>query len=294
MAASPGMRKLAAAVLASLITVAAAGPAGAQNLHNPKRIPGVGELFVLRANAGELERVRARVFELVLRRPSSVVTAFSDRPARLTREQRLRSFVRSWSSLGFRADPPNAALSIAGAPNARDVLVLEISRPRLGTGGRTLRFRAQPLAGEPKGRLRRFAKRSDRVGERTFGPASLFVDPSEQEVVADFGFTGLPGGSLAVVDLSNALVDMSADATAPLNVHSNGPADALVAYNTLVAAPGGTGPVDMDIALTMSMQAGATRLEGDLTLPAGATASVTLGPGTVVPLSGGDFSVPLP
>ena len=130
MAASPGMRKLAAALLASLIiTLAAAGPAGAQNLHNPKRIPGVGELFVLRASGGELERVRAGVFELVLRRPTSLVTAFSDRPARLTREQRLRSFVSSWSSLGFRADPPNAALSIAGAPNARDVLVLEISRP---------------------------------------------------------------------------------------------------------------------------------------------------------------------
>jgi hypothetical protein len=287
------MGTLAAALLASILALAAASPAGAQNLHEPKRIPGVGELFVLRAGGGELERVRAGVFELVLRRPSSVVTAFSDRPARLTREQRLRSFVSSWSSFGFRADPPNAALSIAGAPSARDVLVLEISRPRLGAGGRTLRFRARPLAGEPKGRLRRFAQRADRAGTRRFGPASLFVDPSEQEVVADFHFGGLPQGSLAVVDLSNALVDMSADATVPINVHTTGPADALVSLNTLLAAPTAAATVDVDIALSMSVQAGATRLEGDLALPTGATASVTIGPGTVVPLSNGDFSVPL-
>jgi hypothetical protein len=84
------MRQLGAALLASLLTLAAAGPAGAQN---PKRIPGVGELFVLRAGGGELERVRAGVFELVLRRPASRVTAFSDRPRRVVREQRLRSFV---------------------------------------------------------------------------------------------------------------------------------------------------------------------------------------------------------
>ena len=114
------MKQLAAALVASLLTLAAAGPTGAQNLPEPKRIPGVGELFVLRAGGGELERVRAGVFELVLRRPASAVTAFSDRPRRVVREQRLRSFVNGWNGLGFAADPPNAALSIAGAPSARD------------------------------------------------------------------------------------------------------------------------------------------------------------------------------
>jgi hypothetical protein len=110
MAASAGMRKLAAALLASLITLAAASPAGAQGLPEPKRIPGVGELFVLRAGGGEIERVQAGVFELVLRRPTSAVTVFSDRPQRVVREQRLRSFVKGWNGLGFGADPPNAAL----------------------------------------------------------------------------------------------------------------------------------------------------------------------------------------
>ena len=146
------MRKLAAVLLASLITLAVASPAGAQNLHEPKRIPGVGELFVLRAGGGEIERLRAGVFGLVLRRSASAVTVFSDRPQRVAREQRLRRFVNSWERLGFAADPPNAALSIAGAPTARDVLVLELSRPRLGAGGRIIRSvharsTANPTAG---------------------------------------------------------------------------------------------------------------------------------------------------
>ncbi len=41
------------------------------------------------------------------------------------------------------------------------------------------------------------------------------------------------------------------------------------------------------------MQAGAKHLLGDFALPQGATASVTIGMGTDVPLSNGDFSVPL-
>lgn len=287
------MRKLAAVLLASLITLAVASPAGAQNLHEPKRIPGVGELFVLRAGGGELERLRAGAFELILRRPGSAVTAFSDRPARVTREQRLRSFVSSWSRLGFRADPPNAALSIAGAPRARDVLVLELSRPRLGARSRTLRFRARPLAGEPEGRLRRFAGRADRVGARSFGAASLFVDPSEQELPAQFQFNGITQGNVAVVDFSNALVDLSSDAPVAINTHTSAPADVLVALNTMLVGPSGAAPLDANVGLSLSLPAAAKHLTGDLMLPQGATASVTIGMGTAVPISAGSFSVPL-
>ena len=282
------MRQLAAALVASLLTLAAAGPTGAQNLPEPKRIPGVGELFVLRAGGGELERVRAGVFELVLRRPASAVTAFSDRPRRVVREQRLRSFVNGWNGLGFGADPPNAALSIAGAPSARDVLVFEISRPRLGAGGRTLRFRARPLAGKPDASLRRFAGRADRVSVRRFGAASLFVDPSGQQVAASFQINGITTGSQAVVNVSNALIDPSAG----LDINMTGPAGYLMAQDIFLVAAQSVAPVDATVSLGLSVTAGATNLTGSASLPTGATAAVTIGMGGPVPISG-DFSVPL-
>ena len=83
LAASAGMRKLVAALIASLFMRASASPAGAGNLPRAKRIPGVGDLFVLRAGGGKIDRVRAGVFELVLRRPASAVTVFTDRPRRV-------------------------------------------------------------------------------------------------------------------------------------------------------------------------------------------------------------------
>lgn len=283
------MRPLAAALLGSLLTLAAAGPAGAQNLPEPKRIPGVGELFVLRAGGGELERVRAGVFELVLRRPASAVTAFADRPRRVVREQRLRSFVNGWNGLGFGADPPNAALSIAGAPTARDVHVFEISRPRLGARGRMLRFRARPLEGKPAGSLRRFAGSADRASVRRFGPASLFVDPSGQQVPTSFQINGITPGGQAVVNFSNALID----STAGLDINMTASAGYLMAQDIFLVAAQSGGPVDATVSLGLSVTAGATNLTGSASLPPGATASVTIGMGSPVPLSGGDFSVPL-
>jgi hypothetical protein len=282
------MRQLAAALLASLLTLAVACPAGAQNLPEPKRIPGVGELFVLRAGGGELERLRGGVFELVLRRPASVVTAFSDRPRRVVREQRLRSFVNGWNGLGFGADPPNAALSVAGAPTARDVLVFEISRPRLGARGRTLRFRARPLAGGPDGSLRHFAGRADRVSVRRFGAVSLFVDPSGQQVAASFQINGITTGGQAVVNFSNALIDSSAG----LDINMTGPAGYLMAQDIFLVAAQSGAPVDATVSLGLSVTADASNLTGSASLPAGATASVTIGMGSPVPISG-DFSVPL-
>jgi hypothetical protein len=289
MAASAGMRKLAAALLALPITLAAASPAGAQSLPEAKRIPGVGELFVMRAGGGEIKRVRAGLFELVLRRPASAVTVFSDRPQRVVREQRLRSFVKGWNGLGFGADPPNAALSIAEAPSARDVLLFELSRPRLGAGGRTLHLRARPLAGRPDGSLRRFAGRADRAGVRRFGRASLFVDPSGQQVTASFQISGIPRSGQAVVDFTNALID----STTGIAVNVTGGASYVMGPDVFIVAAQSGAPVDATITLPVSVAAGATRLTGSASLPPGATASVTIGMGVPVALSGGDFSVPL-
>ena len=265
MAASARMRTLAVALLASSLTLAAASPAGAQDLPDAKPVPGVGNLFVLRAGVGAIERVRAGVFELVLRRPASAVTVFSDRPQRVVREQRLRSFVKGWNGLGFGSDPPNAALSVAGAPAARDVP--ELSRPRIGRGGRTLRFRARPLGDRPDGSLRRFAGRADR---------------------ASVQITGIAAGGQAIVNLDNALID----STAGIDVNVTGHAGYLMAQDIFLVAANSTEPVDATVSLPLSVAADATELTGNASLPAGATASVTIGMGNPVAVSD-DFSVPL-
>jgi hypothetical protein len=289
MAASAGMRKLAAVLLASILALAAAGPAAAQDLGAPKRIAGVGELFVLRAGGGELERLRAGAFELVLRRPGSAVTVFTDRPRRVVREQRLRRFVKEWTELGFGADPPNAALSITGAPTARDVHVLELSRPRLSAGGRTLRFRARPLGGKPDGALRRFAGRSDGVRVRSFGPAALFVDSSGQQVAASFQINAITSDRPAVINFSNALIAP----TPQLDVDVTGPASYVMAQDIFAVGAQSPAAVNATVSLGLTVAADATRLTGSADFPAGATGSVTIGNGTPVPISAGAFSVPL-
>jgi hypothetical protein len=283
------MRRLAAVLLATLLVLTAASPATAQSLPEAKPIPGVGELFVMRAAGGDLVRVRAGLFELVLRRPAAAVTVFTDRPQRLVREQRLRSFLRGWDGLGFGADPPNAALSIAGAPSARDVLVFELSRPRLGPGGRTLRFRARALAGRPGGSLRRFARRADRASARSFGAASVFVDPSGQQVAASFQLRNVTSVRPAVVDFSNALIAPSPG----FNVDVTGPAQYGMAQDLFVVTAQSAAPVDATVSLDLSVVADATSLTGTVDLPPQASASVTIGTGNPVAISG-DFSVPLP
>jgi hypothetical protein len=51
---------------------------------------------------------------------------------------RSRFWRRSPLRLGFVADPPKAALVIDGAPRSRDVVILELGRPRLARRGRRM------------------------------------------------------------------------------------------------------------------------------------------------------------
>ena len=137
--------RLALAVV--LVLVVPASGARAEVSARSVQAPAAGDLFVLTAAGGKLERVRGRnrVLRLVLRRPARDVTGFLDRPARTTGQQPLARFVGRWASLGFAEVPPNAAVVLADAPSDRDVLVVELSRPRLGARGRTLAFRAELL-----------------------------------------------------------------------------------------------------------------------------------------------------
>ena len=56
-------------------------------------------------------------YELSLRSLPSTVLAFTDRPARKQEQMPLDDFLAMWDEGGtFRADPPNAAMEVHGAP----------------------------------------------------------------------------------------------------------------------------------------------------------------------------------
>lgn len=134
------------------------------------------ELFVQQAGGGTLERVRDGAFRLRLSGVAPTVSSFTDRPRRRASAQSLRSFVRDWSASGFAADPPNAALVLAGARRSADVAMLTLSRPRYDRARRTLTYRAEPLRGDGGDALASFARRADPVRALRFAAASLFID----------------------------------------------------------------------------------------------------------------------
>ena len=89
------------------------------------------------------------------------VVYFSDRPERIAGHMAVSDFIALWGGEenGFIADPPNASLSILGAGEMGDDVVLELIDADLV--GDTVTFTVKVLEGELP---------------ETFGAASLFVD----------------------------------------------------------------------------------------------------------------------
>jgi hypothetical protein len=292
------VRSIVALALMLALLVASAD-ARAQVGGRAAQTPAAGDLFVLTAAGGKLERVRGRnrVFRLVLRRPARDVTAFTDRPARGTGQQPLAGFVRSWARLGFSEVPPNAALVLADAPSNRDVLVVELSRPRLGAGGRTLTFPAKLLRGNPKGGLRRFARSADRRIAARFGRVSLFIDAGGQEVGLAFAFSNIPPPlgvvSIAFVDGNGrptAQVDLSGD----LFLNADGPNKLIAAFTGFVVTATGSSPLNGSAQVAINVAAGADCVQGQAVITAGASANVrVIETRRTFPVTNGQFCIPL-
>ncbi len=296
----------AVALTLMLAFLVLAADAPAQVRARPVQAPAAGELFVLTAAGGELQRVRGRnrVFKLVLRRPARDVTGFTDRPARRTGQRPLVRFVRRWARLGFAGVPPNAAVVLADAPSNRDVLVVELSRPRLGAGGRTLAFRAEALRGTPRGLLRGFARSGDRRIAARFGRVSLFIDPGGQEATLFFTLSNIPHGgvvSISFVDergQGNAQIDLAAD----IFVNTDGPTSFLNPGVFVASTRGfaltatGNSPLNGTVQITIAVDAGAQCARGGAIIRPvpGASATVRVGQtGQTLPVNNGDFCIPI-
>ena len=113
-------------------------------------------LYTLSASSGKMEGDRVILENVPL------VVYFSDRPARISGQLSIQVFAQGWDqgSDSFRADPPNATLSILtddGVQNA----VIEISEPDVKVKDGSISFKVRVLDGEvPK----------------SFGKATLFID----------------------------------------------------------------------------------------------------------------------
>jgi hypothetical protein len=295
---------VALALLLVFLVLAANAPA--QVRARPVQSAAAGDLFVVTAAGGELQRVRGRkrVFKLVLRRPAHDVTGFTDRPARRTGQQPLVRFVRGWARLGFAEVPPNAAVVLADAPSNRDVLVVELSRPRLGAGGRTLAFRAEALRGNPRGQLRGFARIGDRRIAARFGRVSLFIDPGGQEATLFFTLSNIPPAGLVSISFvdergqGNAQIDLASD----IFVNTDGPTSFVnpgvfvASTRGFVLTATGDSPLNGLVQIAITVDAGAQCARGGAILRPvpGASATVRVAQtGQTLPVNNGDFCIPI-
>ncbi len=111
-------------------------------------------LFVMSAKSGSFDGKTVTLNDV------PTVIYFSDRPNRIAGHVSLNKFVENWNkgSDSFKADPPNATLSIFDEQGNIDV-VIEISNPQMQ--GESLKFNVSVLSGNlPK----------------TMEESSLFVD----------------------------------------------------------------------------------------------------------------------
>lgn len=274
-------------IVAAVLLLAAAAPLAAQ----PSQ--GGGELFVQSASEGRLIPVPGKpgVFNLTLAVPGPVV-AFTDRPLRRARNESLASFAARWTSRGFGADSPNAALVVDDAPASRDTVVLELLSRRI-VSAKVIRYRVRALPGAVAGpSLARVANGADRRVRSSFERASLFVDPSSTEsATLNLRFPALGPSSNATL-----VFDSPVQVGGVIVTTLGGPGTALAALNAYsIFSPAGLSGASAQVDLN---DVRGSAITGTAQLPEGVTvtasASVPGNTGALTTITNGDFAVPLP
>lgn len=235
-----------------------------------------GNLFVLSAQSGRLDRVSGsrRTFRLVVRDPQGDVTSFTDRPGRKAGHMKFGSFIRHWNRLGFKDEPPNAAIVIADAPHSRDVLVVDLSKPNLLPGD-AVAFTAKVLKGSATGALSRFRKQADKRIAASFGDFSLFIDPSGQPYGVQFVLKGVaaPGFAVRFLDGSVDPVGSSLATSGPTNLFAFSQGFR-IQPRQLSVAPGA--PIDASVSIYVDVDLGQKAIRGQTELPSGASGTVDI------------------
>jgi hypothetical protein len=96
-------------------------------------------------------------------------TWFTDRPERKAGSTNLRRLAATWTAMGFRADPPNAALLLTHRGATR-THVITLTNPRIRKGRVSFRIRAVPNQDEAGHR------HTDPLRRGRYARAELFID----------------------------------------------------------------------------------------------------------------------
>jgi len=166
--------------------------------------PASGRALPAKAEGGSLARGPDGDLRLVLRDPDAKVITFADRPARVGGARPLGRFVARWNRT-FGDDPPNAALQLDDAPASRDVVLLELGRPRRDRAAGTLTFRVRELRTTRRVQLSAIARRADTGVARRFGRASLFIDDGPSAIGYQVSINllgGVPSGAPVAFSLT--------------------------------------------------------------------------------------------
>jgi hypothetical protein len=236
-----------------------------------------GNLFVLSAQSGSLDRSSSsgRRFRLVVRDPQGDVTSFTDRPGRKAGHIKVGTFIRRWNRLGFKDEPPNAALVIAGAPHSHNVLVVELSKPNLLPGS-AVAFTATVLKGSATGALSRFRKQADRRVAASFGDFSLFIDPSGRPNGVQFTLKGVasPGFLLRFFDASVNPVGSSVATSGPTDLFAFSQGFRIQPRPLSSTTPGT--PIDANVSIFVDVDPGEKFIRGQTELPSGTSGTVDI------------------
>jgi microcystin-dependent protein len=150
-------------------------------------------LFALNGKEGTFEHPqkssRSDRYSLTLRGLSASTIWFADRPRRDAGRLATDGFFAGWGQLGFRSDPPNAAL-VVKAGGRTHTMAVELKLRRYDADGHVARFDARAL-GSLGGGLRHLNGALEQRLPRSFRSASLFIDNSGYEAGCTLGETQL-------------------------------------------------------------------------------------------------------
>jgi hypothetical protein len=280
---APHRARLAATGL--LVAAAAAALATAPLAAGAPLPAGAPALFVASGDRGTLRPVKGTAGRFVLDLAGAgAVTSFTDRPARAAGSESIAGFVTRWRARGFAADPPNAALEVPGAPAGRDVVILELTRPRL-LGPGTVRFQARRV-GSASPALARLVRRGDARTAREFGRWNLFVDPSAAAPVAIGLDVEMPAGAVSLAFDAAQVTEDSVRFSGLLGTFTG----TVLATDRALQVTA-QNPTGFTASLLLSGTSGAT-LTGTAVVPAGASVTAT-GPAGPVQITNGTFAIPL-
>jgi hypothetical protein len=135
-----------------------------------------GFLFVQESSSGSFEPRENGTYTLTLDNVVPYTLYFSDRPYRIAGFTHMDYYISGfdWSVAH------DAAISLPGAKESEDTMIVELGAPRYNSSARQLVYTATVLSNYPGNKLAEFVAKADPALPRNPGRVSLFIDSSSR------------------------------------------------------------------------------------------------------------------